>query len=182
MGTYEDAMRQAAVAVLCEHPEWGAVAYEALATLRAPNTNEIDGVIFQYFRQKPDHLDALWYELIRHMATAGKATIVRIPLGTGPASDARRDLNIRLLSASLPPSLEAVINPVAHGPGDGDDGILRWHNPLTLSDTSKVLAPRSVPIEIGLTSAATTYKHIIADGGLARWPYDSQNLWLFVVD
>jgi|GEM_PF-5594423 len=42
------------------------------------------------------------------------------------------------------------------------------------------VAPRTVPLEVGYTKGSRTMLHLSADLGLARWPYGSEAITVFV--
>lgn len=42
------------------------------------------------------------------------------------------------------------------------------------------VAPRTVPLEVGYTKGSRTMLHLGADLGLARWPYGSEAITVFV--
>lgn len=71
------------------------------------------------------------------------------------------------------------------GLGD-DDGSLSWNRSTLFTagsswnDQSEVeIKERQVPLEVGYTRSETTFKHIILETGVARWPYGSK--WITIL-
>jgi len=42
-----------------------------------------------------------------------------------------------------------------------------------------LLEPRRYPLEVGSSAVGTTVLHVLAEGGLARWPYCTSSLYIF---
>jgi hypothetical protein len=74
------------------------------------------------------------------------------------------------------------------------DGYFRWLDPLRfqrhLGDDQRIdssarqfdtltVEKGQLPLEVGTTLAGTTYGHIFTEGGLARWPYHSKQIYVF---
>lgn len=66
-----------------------------------------------------------------------------------------------------------------------NDGYFEWFDPMRFDQhggepkTSDPVPSGRVPLEVGWTEIGTTCGHILGEGGLARWPYWSENPTLF---
>lgn len=101
---------------------------------------------------------------------AGDVRAVLIPVGMTPSRDRHREGNGRKLTEGLPSEFTAS---VYDGTDHDGDGLLGW-GPGTLSSWCT-----SAPLEIGYTDASRTVLHLLESGRVARWPYGSEDVWLF---
>lgn len=121
----------------------------------------------------------------------GDIVQVDIGLGSGPLRDSRRTENATELSV-MPEPFVAWVDPDQNMADQ--DGILEWtgeiiadlavmsertpdHRPVTREFT---VAPSSAPLEIGSTLPSRSMLHMIQEGALARWPYGSDGIRLFI--
>jgi hypothetical protein len=120
----------------------------------------------------------------------GKIAIVRVRAGGTPRSDADRTRNAELV-ADLPEPFTATVHMTQHG-ADAD-GTVSWDQPITVDvspgptdDGSSaravpaIVPPGAVPMEIGYSLPSRTLLHIREDGGVARWPYGSDWIWVLL--
>jgi hypothetical protein len=130
---------------------------------------------------------------------AGAFGMIRIGgphLEGGPGRDADRTGNASRL-ADLYGPFRAIVD-LGQNNAD-DDGTLSWGtpariersagasfiNPCLRSGTSRIVMPVTVdpwsaPIEVGSTLPSRTLTHLVVDGAVARWPYGSDWITLFV--
>ena len=124
---------------------------------------------------------------------------VRVAVHATPAADADREANTAAM-AGLPPPFTAIVDP--RQKNADADGVLRWSRPITVqanvadsafyvhcpqhaTRTAEPLTvpitirPGEVPLEIGSTLPSRTVLHM-SRLGVARWPYDVQEIWLFL--
>lgn len=101
-----------------------------------------------------------------------------------PEADRRADDNHRLLRDALSEETFDVDVWSSVGGAD-DDGRVGWTRPLTVvldaddhGGERVTLEPGCAPLEIGYTLPSRTLSHLVYDGGVWRWPYGSQELWL----
>ncbi len=65
------------------------------------------------------------------------------------------------------------------------DGLFKWNEPIEVGCQnnnvvrSKMLEPSACVLEVGTTEITTTYFHLQSSKMLARWPYDSDTIYLF---
>lgn len=118
----------------------------------------------------------------------------RIPVGATPRPDSDREGNAARLSSIARPfaaSLDMEQN------GADSDGILTWGQPVTAWRATGVrilnahvqhgtihapfdLKPYSVPLEVGYTKPSRTMHHLLTEGAVARWAYDSTAIDLLI--
>jgi hypothetical protein len=142
----------------------------------------------------PRHEVAAFAKMHYHlmMGTASKAGI---KVSFTPFPDAERDANASVLK-HLPAPFSAYVDKTQRN--DDQDGWLEWDQPIT-ADRSVgepyyssgrghpepvtmplTIPPGKVPLEIGTTLPSRTLLHLGFDQGVARWPYDSTRIWLFI--
>ena len=175
-----------------EHEDFVPVVYKIWRRLL---NKEIDKIfvdaVFQYNHYKfpyPDIYDAYLFCQIETRLIMGELLYFRIPLGQVPVGNSQVAINQKSLNEGLKDSsidgieLKAVVAP-EKGRGARKDGQLRWEKELigeAKDGTIYEVAPDYIPLEIGTTDSITTYQHIVRDGGVARWAYDSKELVLFI--
>ena len=146
--------------------------------------NEYDLGIFGQFHQERFVTPAqiLDFAFIRKWLDDGDLTGAIIPLGYEPSKDSEIEENNKKLSV-----LPEWINAKFFGGLGDDDGYIKFHEPLTLTnDVCGVsrLFDKGVhfPLEVGYTSFTRSYFHLLTQGYLARWPYHSKNIYLFALN
>lgn len=114
--------------------------------------------------------------------SVGKILIATVEIGVGPEGDSKVVENNGAL-AHLP---EPFSGEFVGGPG-GPDGYIKWNRIIELGqidctgrEIAAMIKPRSVPLEVGLTRPDTTIYRLLEEDGLARWPYCSESIYLFV--
>ena len=133
-------------------------------------------VFVQKWRGGYDIYDAFCFSNL--WARATNKEIVCIPLGRVPPPSRDSDLihNDGVLSA-LDPPFEGEFR---GGPGD-NDGFISWNEPLDAGpEYSRKIPPGRLPLEVGTTAAWNTWMHWYQEGGVARWPYRSEIIYLII--
>lgn len=110
---------------------------------------------------------------------------VRIEVGSGPERDSNREGNAALLS-DLPAPFVADLDMDQNG--DECDGSLGWEEDITMScwidgrdqDVVFPANPNGVRLEVGSCNPSTVKLHLVRFGAVARWAYESPEIWLFV--
>jgi hypothetical protein len=142
----------------------------------------------------PRHEVAAFSRLHSHLMT-GAVSEVEIEVGVAPFPDAKRDANASVLQ-HLPPPFSAYVDRVQCN--DDQDGWLEWNQPISLTrpvgvayyasgtghpkpvSMRSIIPAGEVPLEIGTTLPSRTLLHLGWDRGVARWPYESTCIRLFV--
>jgi hypothetical protein len=111
---------------------------------------------------------------------------VRIEVGTDPYRDACREENAAALADIAEPFVASLDMHQKTAEGDGK---LWWTEEITLSvteggvDTEATIPacrnPVGVTLEVGSCNASTVRWHLAQHGAVARWPYGSEEIWLF---
>jgi hypothetical protein len=122
---------------------------------------------------------------------------ITVPGGPGgPERDREREANQAML-ASLPHPFTAEVD--LHQHGADCDGNLSWSEPVFIAQATPppgyrekatpkyvcrdvVVRPGTVPLEVGSTTPSRTLMHLIESGGVARWPYGSATVHLWLAD
>lgn len=144
-------------------------------------------------RRWPVHQAAAFLDI--HAAVgAGRYAMVQVEVGTSPRPDAERTANAAAL-ADLPEPFTAELDTDQNGADE--DGTVAWDESITVTRSTGVsyaagcarveplttpttLRPFRIPLEIGTTMPSRTLLHLEEDGGVARWAYDSTDLYLLL--
>lgn len=125
---------------------------------------------------------------------AGRYAMVQVEVGTAPRPDAGRAANAAAL-ADLPEPFMAQLD-LDQNAAD-EDGKVAWTEDVIVtrstgvSYTAGCAVPESltiptvvgsfrVPLEVGTTMPSRTLLHLEEDGGVARWAYDSTDLYILL--
>ncbi|CAM5626260.1 hypothetical protein STENM36S_08725 [Streptomyces tendae] len=134
---------------------------------------------------------------IHALIGAGDVAFTCISTGGTPGADADRAGNARKLADTMSP-FQAELD--MHQNGADSDGVIRWDEPLKISrstgahfypsvcrkqEYSLVTYPTvrkagSAPLEVGDSWPSRTLMHLHQYGAVARWPYGSKLIWLFI--
>jgi hypothetical protein len=137
---------------------------------------------------RPDQCDAYWFLKIHQAVSIGDVMYGVWDIGAMPGADADVVGNTQKLAAfNNGTPFEAVFDPHRGYTGSAGDGSFAWTQPIMLdqylrtgSVKSQQFEPMSVPFEVGQTAARTTFLHLLEDSGVARWPYGSTRIFLFI--
>lgn len=194
---------------LSDHPRTLITAAEVLERLRTGyySTQYVDK-IFQ--RSPSDPLswkkysigDAYIFGIIHGWLLSKKVAVCTVHVGVKPVADRLMDKNQEALAKSLSKNwgigdeLGAIknCNPLfrveLQSGNDGADGMFYWDGELeaelfedidgTQCAYNVKIPAGKVQIEVGTTSIMKSFMQISRDGGLARWPYDQEDVTLFI--
>lgn len=117
--------------------------------------------------------DAYAFAQFHTMIQTGKLAVCKVDVGVTPSMDTDIAVNNARLSA-----INSAFKAEFWSGKRGADGSLSWGEPITVNvygrtKQSAELPPGRLPLEIGYTSARTTFQHIRLHAGVARWPYDA---------
>lgn len=105
-------------------------------------------------------------------------------VGQPPSNDRNRPQHQRVLQGLRVHGLEVQIDPWTGGGNGLADGSISWSEPLEVlaleGEHRLTVGPRSAVLETGSTEASRTLSHLLVDGALWRWPYDSERVWLLI--
>lgn len=201
MTTVHEQAADATLSSILFDPDDAAEFARVRADLRAGRRFEADfmDTIGQIFRSShkswPLHQVAAFVSVFAgmHAGQYGRVRIGRVP---SPQADRYRAENAAAI-ADLPGPFRAVVD-LDQNCAD-QDGYLEWNEPIIVErcvDASLLpscpngysqrlvmltrVEPGLVPLEIGYTMPSRTLCHLDVDGGVARWPYDSDVITLFV--
>ncbi|WP_069765975.1 hypothetical protein [Streptomyces sp. LUP47B] len=125
---------------------------------------------------------------------AGRYAMVQIEVGAVPRPDAARAANAAAL-ADLPDPFTTQLD--SNQNAADEDGTVAWTEDIVVTRSTGVpytagcAAPESltiptvlrafcVPLEVGTTMPSRTLLHLEEDGGVARWAYDSTDLYILL--
>lgn len=164
---------------IVDHQEWPSVRNRVKEHLRDKDLDYQDA-IGQMFGNRWDDVEMAAFASIRAWIVAGEVLVWRIPLGSLPGGDAEREWNAKCVTR-LPLPYRATVD-LDQNMSDLGDGSLWWDSPLEMSDGDFTYAipvsDGSLPLEIGYSRATTTYGHLSRFGSVARWPYQSEDVFV----
>lgn len=141
----------------------------------------MDSIFQKFERFKYDIYDAALFIEIHTAIQSGQILRAIIDLGKEPAADKMIEENKAAIKSLFPPFYGSVWC------GTADcDGELGWKSNIKCAqlikgvEIFKLIQPRTVPLEIGYTEAYTSWNHLGREAGLARWPYGSKEIHLFI--
>lgn len=134
---------------------------------------------------------------IHALIGAGDVAFTCISTGGTPGADADRVGNARKLEDTMEP-FRAELD--MHQNGADSDGVIRWEQPFKISRSTgahfypsacrkegyslvtypTVCEAGSAPLEVGDSWPSRTLMHLHQYGAVARWPYGSELIWLFI--
>jgi hypothetical protein len=144
--------------------------------------------LFQLGRGEMDIYAAYCFGLIHGKVIHGEVMTAGIELGHCPHQDNEIEANNTLLRgvSRAGPFVAEFIGGAGRGL-ERDDGWLAWTEPIECAqvlfgseEKRKKYPPRQVALEVGTTSPDSTVRHILQEGGLARWPYGSEMIYLYL--
>ena len=157
--------------------------------------------VFQNHSGAPTIHDAFVFHKIWHWIHTGRIGVVLVHVGSDPVADALVSDNQQALD-KMTRAMPQFSATVRSGKGlHDDDGVFQWSEPIAFSrhfmtdavcscddDVHSCAAgykedwsvgASGTMLEIGTTAASRTYLHIFAEGGVARWPYRSDDVFIF---
>jgi hypothetical protein len=135
------------------------------------------------------------FMMVHHLLMEGEFAQITINVGHEPQHDGARAANREALR-ELPDPFVATVDQT-QGTSSHGDGWLRWTESIRVMQSLGVpftdlasghmapvrqitaAPPKHVPLEIGTTLPSKTWEHL-RGWGVARWPYNSEVITLFV--
>lgn len=191
---YQDAANQV-VAKWLQDSEKARVLYETTSRL---NSNFYDKHYVDFLLQNGnprkryyDTTDALPFCILHYHLQKGDIVVCDLPIYREPMSDDSYYENKKILEESLKQlvpvadtSLPVTFNVDVWGGTQDADGILKWSPVLAFSRMNQQqaiwLPTTEVSLEIGYQDGTKTLMQIRGQTGLARWPYGSKTVRVFV--
>jgi len=168
-----------------KNPSWLPV-LARLAKEMSDNKFPLDylDAIFQSTQDYPDIYVAYCFAMIDAWIQTGKVMTAKVEIGYEPCADKEIEMNNEILQY-LPPPFWARFQGIKTSQ-DRTDGSFGWKEPVEFGqviysgkEITEMFSPRQIALEVGTTKADRTFTHIVR-GGVARWPYESFYIWLFV--
>ena len=186
--TYTQILHGAFTRAVVKRPSLAALSAEVLGRLRGRTYYEPELVdaIFQKWDRFPLTIeDAYGFLLVYCDMMIGQIRIARVHVGFRPGADKDVAGNQAKLLAGLQPQFGA-----SFWGGAGDhDGDFAWHDHLHLGgyinvngvlvDGPEVTVPAgNLALEVGYQEVGKTFSMLREQRGVARWPYDSEDIWV----
>ena len=186
--SYDLALEENMARRLSREPELAKTVAEILGRLRNGDFYEpvlVEAVFQKWDRYPITFADAYGFMLAYTNILIGRWGIARVTVGDMPLPDKEIEGNNARLQG-LNPQFGAEFE---GGAGD-HDGSFWWHDHLHLERRQLVgdqlvkgplvtVGPRRVVLEVGYQAVGKTLMIMQHGRGLARWPYDSEHIWVF---
>ena len=172
---------------LAQEPQWGPVLVQYIEQILNGFYPQdfVDTVYQPAFDWYPDIYTAYCFAHVNAWIGTGLVLTAKVEVGEEPLPDKELEGNNAILN-ELPWPFEAEFTGTTSSQ-DKDDGTFSWVEPIEFGqvlhtgvEKVAMMAPRGISLEVGTTHADTTLCHVLRDGGLARWPYGSIWIYLFV--
>ena len=149
----------------------------------------VDAVLQKWNRRGYDIHDAYAFCQVHRQLCSGSIASTRVYIGATP----RADKEIAYNNSVVRGNENSLFFGEFWGALADDDGYITWSKPLefevtkcsltddTIERSSVLIEPRRLPLEVGTTEGSRTMVHLAFEGGLARWPYGSEELYVYVV-
>jgi hypothetical protein len=185
--TYKSAIEEIVNSSVKENKKYANILVDYMIKLKTGYwEQEYVDAIFQNERDVVDLSDAFCFAKIHSSIYNRDIARLQVFVGKTPSkNEAEEENNNKLKNIPYPFSSEFI-------PGKGgsatDDGYLCWNKEISggLYNKEKdvyeefTIPPRTVPLEVGSTDASRSYFHLFQDESLARWPYGSEWIDVFV--
>jgi hypothetical protein len=186
--TYDRALEESMSVRLSAEPELAKTVAEVLKRLRSREFYEpafVDAVFQKWERYPINFTDAYGFMLAYTNVLTGRWRIARVTVGAAPSADKLKDDNNAKLSG-----LNVQFGAEFLGGAGDHDGSFWWHDHLHLGGlilvgeelkegNSITIGPSRVALEVGYQAVGKTLTMMHRQRGFARWPYDSDHIWVF---
>lgn len=147
----------------------------------------VDAIFQNHASRYPDIVDAFCFSAIWSDMRTGRLAVALQRVGRSPAYDRERALN-QAAVANLEGPVKCWVDQEQNNADS--DGSFSWSEPILMrqsadpsGDTDRMrwarVEPATLPLEIGYTQASCTLLHLKLNGGVARWPYECDDIVLF---
>ncbi len=147
----------------------------------------VDAVFQNWEGKATDYDDAFAFGCIDYWVATGRVLVHTVHIGHGPFGDHEQGQNNTIL-ATLPAPYQAEFR--GGKGGRAGDGRFVWTAPImahrhgtpnTPNDHAEIeVEAGSAILEVGTTAASRTYDWLFNEHRLARWPYGSEWITLFI--
>ena len=193
---HEQALDAHIESLLAKDPQWSEFLTQVQRRMNGGAFSDVDDVV-QYaaiVRKPYTYADA--YVMANIHGALYEHKIARLTI-TMPLT-APPDKNLEAVAEVFQGKMAPFVLEMWGGYGD-QDGILSWDRPVraylpgyepteasgSYQQSQQVqqirLPPGHIPLEVGSTLASRSWFHLLQDGGLARWPYESNEIHVYVV-
>jgi len=185
--TLQEKMLQQVVNERCAvEADWVQIVSQVLRRLQTQYWTQeyVDSFMQKWDRFEYDIYDAYSFAQFHAAVNAGKIAHATIQLSGIPKSDHRKSANNKLLEGLRPPFVAQFT-----GGSVDDDGTFLWDHSIELVKSTsdnmmsveRVVVPSGrVPLEVGYTTGSRTLLHLAQERGVARWPYGSCLIYLYL--
>jgi hypothetical protein len=176
--------RNAVEEIIRTDPEGAATLVEVTQKLREGfYDQDYADAIFQKAWQHGEYdiYDSLAFSRVHAGLQSGDILVTKIKVYSEPVKDKHiEEMNKRLKRIENVGPFKAIF----YGDKSANDGVLTWTEPIVMERVLDheyfLVRDHNAPLEVGTTAATTTYLHLFRELSLARWPYHSEWIWLFL--
>lgn len=188
---HEEVLKEKVDRLTTDDPNWRLLLSDVLRRFEDGfySQDYIDAILQNWWRHRYDIYDAYAFTQVHAQILTGKVAISLVKIGATPRGDKEVDYH----NAVLADSPSHMFFGTFYGGLADQDGSFTWKSNVEFTvqrydgAANKVpkprpisVAPRTVPLEVGYTKGSRTMLHLGAEHGLARWPYGSESITVFV--
>ncbi len=191
ISTHKRAVMEVVDRMMAESQEARECLYEYQQKLHAGlfSQSHVDAILQKWNHSGYDIYDAYAFSRVHSQLCSGSIVSARVDISAMPRGDKEIEYHNSVLNKR---ESRLFFGEFWGGLADSD-GYLTWVKPLefevgkcildddTIERKSVLIKPRRVPLEVGTTEGSRTIVHLGFDGGLARWPYGSEEIHVYVV-
>ena len=188
---HEDVLKEKVDRLTTDDPNWRLLLTDVIRRFEDGFYPQayVDAILQNWWRSSYDIYDAYAFAQVHTQILTGKVAIILVNVGATPRGDKEVDYHNAILADS--PSY--MFFGTFYGGLADQDGSFTWKSNVKFNvqrydgATKKMrkprpvsVAPRTVPLEVGYTKGSRTMLHLGEEHGLARWPYGSESITVFV--
>jgi hypothetical protein len=188
---HEDMLKEKVDRLITDDPNWRLILSDVLRRFKDGFYPQayVDAILQNWWRHRYDIYDAYAFSQVHAQILTGEVAIILVNVGATPRGDKEVDYHNAILADS--PSY--MFFGTFYGGLADQDGSFTWKSNVEFNvhrydgAAKKVrkprtvsVAPRTVPLEVGYTNGSRTMLHLGEEHGLARWPYGSGSITVFV--
>lgn len=191
ISTHKRVVMETVHRLMAESREWQECLYDYQQKLNSGwfSQSYVDALLQKWNGSGYDLYDTYAFCHVHRQLCSGSIASTRVGIGAMP----RGDKEIEYHNSVLHKEESSLFFGEFWGGLADSDGYLTWSKPLefevtkcsltddTIERTNVLIKPRRIPLEVGTTEGSRTMVHLGFEGGLARWPYGSDELYVYVV-
>jgi hypothetical protein len=188
---HEEVLKEKVDRLTTDDPNWRLLLSDVLRRMEDGfySPDYLDAILQNWWLHHYDIYDAYAFAQVHTQILTGRVATALVNVDATPRGDKEVDYH----NAVLADSQSHIFFGTFYGGLADQDGSFAWKSHVEFDvhrydgAADKVrkprpisIAPRTVPLEVGYTKGSRTMLHLGLEHGLARWPYGSELITVFV--